>query len=355
LGEDRKGLKMALPCGVYNQTYSEDFALIRTKAHWVLLFGWILLIFILPVIIGPTLTSWLTLLSITILSAMGLNVIAGYCGQLSIGHTAFMAVGAFTYANLARIGLWWPLAILCGGLNGAIVGTIFGLPSLRVKELYLALTTLAAQFIVPWFIVEFFRGGVGVVPPSPTIGSLVLKEHHHFYYLCWIVTLAVTYLVYNLSRTKIGRAYKAIRDQDLAAQAMGINVGLYKVSSFTIGCFIAGLAGGLWALWIGRADIEHFTIMESIWYVAMLITGGGGSIVGIYLGVIFISGLWELSVTLSGWLTRLFPGYDQITSGIPSLLVALAIIVFVILEPRGLNHRWLILKESYRLWPWSHW
>jgi branched-chain amino acid transport system permease protein len=346
---------MAVYCGIFNETYEKDLALFRTRTHWALALGAIAVLMLLPLIATPSLVTWLTLMAITIMSALGLNVTTGYCGQLSIGHTAFMAVGAFTYANCAKLGLYWPLALLLAGINGAFVGTLFGLPSLRVKELYLGLTTLAAQFIVPWVIVEFFEGGVGVVPPDAQIGSFVLSKGAHFYYLSWILTLVITYLVYNLARTKIGRAYKAIRDHDLAAQAMGINIGLYKVSSFTIGCFIAGVAGALWTIWIGKADIEHFTVLESIWYLAMLITGGGGSIAGCYFGVIFIMGLWEGSVHLSSWLISAFPGADNITGAIPTLLVALSIIVFVILEPRGLNHRWLIFKQSYRLWPWSYW
>lgn len=346
---------MTLPCGVYNKTYTKDFALFRTKIHWTLLLAGIAFVLILPLMASDTLTNWLTMLGITILSALGLTVMTGYCGQLSIGHTAFMAVGAFSYANLANLGFPWLLAIMSAGVNGAVVGTVFGLPSLKVKELYLALTTMAAQFIVPWFIVEYFGGGVGVVPPSIKIGGLVLRNQHHFYYLAWITTILFTYLVYNLSRTKMGRAYKAIRDHDLAAQSMGINIGLYKVSSFTIGCFIAGIAGALWAIWIGKAEVGDFTIKESIWYLAMLITGGAGSVAGTYFGVIYIMGLWELSVRLSGWLIKVYPGSDAITGAIPTLLVALAIIAFVIIEPRGWNHRWLIFKASYRLWPWSHW
>ncbi len=345
---------MSLPCGVYNETYTKDFALIRTKTHWALTIGSIIFVMILPWLIGPTLTTWLTLVSITILSAIGLNVTTGWCGQLSIGHTAFMAVGSFSFANAANMGIPWPLAIIVGGINAAIVGTIFGLPSIKVKELYLALTTMAAQFIVPWFIVEYFGGGVGVVPPWIMIGDFEFREPHHFYYLAWGATIAFTYLAYNLGRTKVGRAYKAIRDHDLAAQAMGINISLYKVSSFTVGCFIAGIAGAMWCIWIGKAEVEHFTIMESIWYLAMLITGGAGSLAGTYFGVIYIMGLWELSVLLSNVLADWFPGADAL-GDIPTLLVALAIIVFVILEPRGWNHRWLIFKESYRLWPWSYW
>ncbi|MDY6879216.1 MAG: branched-chain amino acid ABC transporter permease [Desulfatiglans sp.] len=347
---------MSLPCGVYNETYTKDFALARTKTHWGLLIGWVVLVMALPLFIGPTLMSWLTLVGITAFSSLGLHIITGLCGQMSIGHTAFMAVGAFTYANLAKYGLHWIFAIIVSGIYGALVGTLFGLPSLKVKELYLALTTLAAQFIIPWVLLEYFGGGFGVVPPDPEIFGIVLKKHYHFYYLAWIFTLVFTYFVFNLGRTKMGRAYKAIRDHDLAAEAMGINVGLYKVSSFTLGCFIAGIAGALLVIWIGRADVEHFTIMESIWYLAFIIVGGAGSVAGVFFGVLFIRGLWELSVILSGVLIEGFPALpESLTSAVPTILVAGVIIVFVILEPRGLNHRWAIFKESYRLWPWSYW
>jgi branched-chain amino acid transport system permease protein len=346
---------MTLPCGIYNQSYQKDLALFRTKTHWGLLLTTISVVLLLPLIASDSLTNWLAMVAITILSALGLMVITGYCGQLSIGHTAFMAVGAFSYANLSTQGVPWVLAILCAGANAGLVGTFFGLSCLKVKELYLALTTLAAQFILPWVIVEFFGGGRGVVPPYPKIGAIELRHPQHFYYLAVITMLVLTYLVYNLGRTKIGRAFKAIKYQDLAAQSMGINVGLYKVFSFTIGCFIAGIAGALWAIWIGKADVEHFTIKDSIWYLAMLLTGGAGSVAGTFFGVIFILGLWELSDRLSAWMVTIYPGFDSIMASIPTLLVALTIILFILIEPRGWNHRWLVFKASYRVWPWSHW
>jgi len=348
---------MSLPCGVYNETYNKDAAILRTKTHWVLAAGWIAVIIIMPFTVSTTVLSWLTLVGITILAALGLNVTTGYCGQLSIGHTAFMAVGAFTYANLASMGLAWPFALICAGCCSSLVGTLFGLPSVRVKELYLALTTLAAQYIVAWVIVEYFGGDVGIVPPVLTIGSLAIKGGVDLYYFCWFFTLSGTYLVLNLSRTKIGRAYKAIRDHDLAAKAMGINIGFYKVSSFSIGCFIAGIAGALWVIWIGKADVEHFTISQSIWYLGMIVVGGAGSVAGTYFGVFLIRGLLEVSTIVSGWivetLSNLVPA--RISSAIPTIVVAAVIMLFIFLEPRGLNNRWLKFKESYRLWPWSHW
>jgi len=348
---------MPLPCGVYNETYNKDAALLRTKTHWGLTAGLIVIIILLPFGVSSPVLSWLTLVAITVLAALGLNITTGYCGQLSIGHTAFLAVGAFTYANLAKLGLSWPLAMLCAGCCSALTGTIFGLPSVRVKELYLALTTLAAQFIVVWVLVEYFGGDSGIVPPDPTIGSLVIKGRVDLYYFCWFFTLSGTYLVFNLGRTKIGRAYKAIRDHDLAAKAMGINIGFYKVSSFTVGCFVAGIAGALWVIWIGKADVAHFTVSESIWYLGMIVVGGTGSVAGTYFGVFLIRGLMELSTIFSGWFIGVLSGLVpyRISGAIPTVVVATVIILFIILEPRGLNDRWLKVKESYRLWPWSHW
>jgi branched-chain amino acid transport system permease protein len=346
---------MTLPCGVFNETYAQDLALLRTRTHWGIVLFAVALVLIVPLFASATLTNWLAMVAITIVSALGLMVITGYCGQLSIGHAAFMAVGAFSYANLTHSGLPWPVAILCAGINAGVIGTVFGLSCLKVKELYLALTTLAAQFLVPWVIVEYFGGARGVVPPYPKIGAFELRQPQHFYYLAVLVALALTYLVYNLGRTKVGRAFKAIKYQDLAAQSMGINVGAYKVTSFAIGCFIAGIAGALWAIWIGRADIEHFTIKESIWYLAMLLVGGAGSVAGTYFGVIFILGLWEISDRLSASMVTIFPGFQGVMASIPTLLVAFTIIVFILVEPRGWNHRWLIFRASYRVWPWAHW
>jgi branched-chain amino acid transport system permease protein len=346
---------MTLPCGVYNQTYVQDIALLRTRTHKALALAAVLAALAVPLAASPALTNWLAMVAITITSALGLMVTSGYCGQPSIGHAAFMAVGAFAYANLTRKGVPWPAALLCGGLAASAVGTFFGLACLKVKELYLALTTLAAQFIVPWIIVEFFGGARGVVPALARIGDVVLRQPHHFYYLAVPILILVTYLVFNLGRTKIGRAFRAIRYQDIAAQSMGINVGAYKIASFTIGCFIAGVAGALWTIWIGKADVEYFTIKDSIWYLAMLIVGGAGSVAGTYFGVVFILGLSEASDRLSSSIVTVLPGFQGVMASIPTLLMALAIIVVILVEPRGWNHPGLAFKNSYRVWPWAHW
>lgn len=344
-----------LPCGVYNEHYSQDIAVMRTRTHKALAVASVLAAFVLPYLVGATFTNWLTMVAITIVAVLGLTVTTGYCGQISIGHAAFMAVGAFAYANLTRYGVPWVLAIMGAGVTASAAGTLFGLSCLKVKDLYLALTTLAAQFIVPWVIIEFFGGARGVVPVQARIWGLALLQPHHFYYLALVVLLATTYFVFNLGRTKAGRAFKAIRYQDIAAQSMGINIGGYKLVSFTIGCFIAGIAGALFVIWMGKAEIEHFTVKDSIWLLAMLLLGGSGSVVGAYLGVFFILGISEASDRISALVGVAFPALQVVLSSIPAFVMALTILVLILLEPRGWYHRWLTFKASYRVWPWAHW
>lgn len=344
-----------LACGIYNETYSQEITLLRTRTHKALMFGAVVVALLLPMFGSESLTNWLTMVTITVIAALGLTVTTGYCGLPSIGHAAFMAVGAFTYANLARHGISWFAAILFGALSAGAVGALFGLSSVKVKGLYLALITLAAQFIVPWVLIEYFGGDRGVVPKPISVGDLRLTKPMHFYYLALPILLAVTYLVFNLGRTKVGRAFKAISHQDIAAQAMGINISLYKVFSFAIGCSVAGIAGALWAAWMGRADIEHFTVKESIWYLAMIMLGGSSSVVGAYLGVLLILGISEISERLSTILVTVVPSFQSAMGALPSLLIAVAIITLILIEPRGLYHQWLIFKASYRVWPWPHW
>lgn len=344
-----------LPCGIYNETYSQDIAVLRTRVHKALAVAAVLAAIALPHLVGATFTSWLTMVTITIVSVLGLTVTTGYCGQISIGHAAFMAVGAFTYANLTQQGVPWGVAIVGGGITASAVGTLFGLSCLKVKDLYLALTTLAAQFIVPWVIIEFFGGARGVVPAPARIGSLALVDPQSVYYLALLVLLVTTGFVLNLGRTRVGRAFKAIRYQDIAAQSMGINIGGYKLVSFTIGCFIAGVAGALYVIWIGKAEIEHFTVKDSIWLLAMLLLGGSGSVVGAFFGAFFILGISEASDRLASAIAAVFPALQVVLSSIPAFLMALTILLLILLEPRGWYHRWLTFKASYRVWPWAHW
>jgi branched-chain amino acid transport system permease protein len=247
----------------------------------------------------------------------------------------------------------------CGGLTAALVGMVFGLPSLRIKGLYLALATLAAHFIIIWVLLEplasLTGGALGIKAPAPTLGGLTFKSDQSFYYIALVVTILMTFFAKNLLRTSAGRAFVAIRDNDLAAEVMGISLFRYKLLAFFIGCFYAGVAGSLLCHDMGWAHVEHFTLDEAVWYVGMLIVGGMGSTVGVVFGVVFLKLLSEFAVMLGPIAADAIPAISAgISAALAQLLFALVIIGFLVYEPRGLAHRWGIIKASYRLWPFSY-
>jgi len=349
---------MSLPSGTRNYAYAQDMAILRTKTHWALFFVFLVFLFTTPLYLSRYWLGVANLIGITIVAATGLNILIGYCGQLSIGHAGFIAVGAYTSAILTnRFELPYVVALVCAGLMAGIIGLIFGIPSVRVKGFYLAITTIAAQFIIIWVINHWnITGGfVGISVPYASIGGFEFRSEASQYYLIIIIAALVTFLAQNIVRTRLGRAFIAIRDNDLAAEVMGINLFFYKMLAFFIGCFLAGIAGSLLAHWIGYMTAEHFTLSESILYIGMIIIGGLGTTLGPILGVLFIRLLQQaLTVMVVPFLesTRILPA--GFATGLAPLLFGLFIILFLILEPRGLAHRWSLFKSAYRLWPFSY-
>ena len=351
---------MDLPTGTRNYTYAQDMAIVRTKTHWVLFIALLAIIFTAPIYLKNSneFLNLANLMGITIIAATGLNILVGYCGQLSIGHAGFIAVGAYTSAVLtSRLGFPFLPALICSGLSAGIIGLIFGIPSVRVKGFYLAITTIAAQFIIMWIINHWtsVTGGFGGirVPPA-SIGSISFISQASQFYLIMIITVIVVFFAKNLARGRTGRAFVAIRDNDLAAEVMGINLFRYKLIAFFVGCFLAGIAGSLYSNMFGHINTEFFKLSDSILYIGMIIIGGLGTTLGPILGSISIRGLeWiitEIAPALEGYLA-LPAGF---TTGLGPMVFGLAIILFLILEPRGLAHRWTLFKSAYRLWPFSY-
>ncbi|MFC1970747.1 branched-chain amino acid ABC transporter permease [Chloroflexota bacterium] len=350
---------MSLPCGIRNYNYATDMAIIRTKTHWMLFVAFLVLFFAAPLYLGNYWLGVCNLIGITLIAALGLSILVGYCGQLSIGHAGFIAVGAYTAAILTnRMELPFLLGLICAGLVAGFVGLVFGIPSVRVKGFYLAITTIAAQFIIIWVINHWsLTGGfVGIKVPYASIGDLVFRSESSQFYLIMFIAVACTFFAKNLARTKVGRAFIAIRDNDLAAEVMGVNLLYYKLLAFFIGCFFAGIAGALLAHWLGFLNAEQFSFTESILYVGMIIIGGLGTTLGPILGVVFIRLLqqvltMEVVPFLESTFTALPAGF---ATGVTPMLFGLVIVLFLILEPRGLAHRWALLKAAYRLWPFSY-
>jgi branched-chain amino acid transport system permease protein len=348
-----------LPSGTRNYDYARDMAVLRTKTHWAFFIGFLVLVFTAPLYLGNYWLGVFNLIGITIIAVTGLNILIGYCGQLSIGHAGFMAAGAYT-AGILTGDLHAPflLGLLCAGLSAGLIGIIFGLPSVRVKGFYLAITTIAAQFIIIWVINHWTNvtgGFLGMDVSPASIGGLVFRTESSQFYLIMVIVALCIFFAKNIARGRVGRAFIAVRDNDLAAEVMGINLLYYKLLAFFIGCFLAGIAGALYAHWTGFINGENFTLTDSILYIGMVIIGGLGTTIGPILGVVVIRLLQQLIIYISPFIESSIPALSTgFTTGLGPMVFGLAIILFLILEPRGLAHRWALFKAAYRLWPFSY-
>jgi branched-chain amino acid transport system permease protein len=348
--------------GYYKTTYAKDMALYPMPvARWTVA-AIVLLLCIAPFALHEYYVSIINLILVATVGALGLNILVGYTGQISIGHAAFMSVGAYTAANLA-VKLGWPFwaTLPAGGLMAAAIGAIVGIPSLRIKGLYLAIATLAGQLIIEWTInhVPAISGGAqaSIEVPRPTLFGAELKTQAQLYwFLLFFAALAVVGTL-NLVRSRIGRAFIAIRDQDIAAEIIGINIFRYKLLAFAISSFYAGVTGVLYTYYLGIANYEQFQIVTSIDYLAMIIIGGLGSVLGSILGAIFVT-LLPIAIRLGmeNWGGALFSAAD-INNIIPNLrLIGFGglIILFLVLEPEGLNRLWRNIRSYFRVWPFSY-
>jgi branched-chain amino acid transport system permease protein len=349
--------------GVFKTTYATDMALYPLPiTKWAVAAVAVLFIVIAPLILGEYLISILNLILVASVGALGLNILVGYTGQVSIGHAAFMSVGAYTAANLiVRLGAPFWIAVPAGGLMAALIGTIVGIPSLRIKGLYLAIATLAAQLIIEWTInhVPWISGGVqaSIEVPRPSVFGIVLKTQTQLYFFLMFFLVVAIVVMQNIVRGRIGRAFVAVRDHDTAAEIIGINIFRYKLLAFAISSFYAGVTGVLYTYYLGIANYEQFQINVSIDYLAMIIIGGLGSVLGSILGAAFVTMLpiatrWVLE-GMGGWL---FSAGDLLNI-IPNLRLVMfggLIVLFLVVEPEGLNRLWGNIRNYFRMWPFSY-
>jgi len=246
-----------LPCGVHFNTYRGDRAYIHTRKQWVCFVLFVILLFLLPQFISMRFVAMISITAIMVIAVMGLQITSGYAGQVNLGQSAFMGMGAFVTASLAvNFDLPFWITIPAGGLGAAIFGSLFGLPALRIKGFYLALTTIAAQIIFPLFIMwlpeEWCGGAIGLQINAARLGGYVFDSDKSLYYLIMAFTVLMAYFAFNLVRTRVGRAFVAIRDNDIASEIMGINQFVYKTLAFFIGALsIIGMppCGGFVSKW----------------------------------------------------------------------------------------------------------
>jgi branched-chain amino acid transport system permease protein len=352
---------MERPAGIFDVRYEQDLAIVRTRPQWAVLIGLLVFLAVLPLFADAYFLSFMILTGIALTAVLGLNILTGYAGQISLGHQAFLAVGAYTTAVLMDSLHWsfWATVPLAG-IAAAAVGVLFGLPSFRLKMLYLAMTTLAAQFIIIAFFnhafPDYFHAVGGIKVDRPKLAGIDFRNTEAVYYVVIVITVIMTFLAKNLVRCRLGRAFVAIRDNDLAAEVIGINVAKCKLYAFAIGCFYAGIAGSLWASYYRNVSPLHFHIDVSIWYLGCLIVGGMGSTVGAVLGVLLMRILKEAVTFLTPILGEMVSPMDAPKIG-PALGViswAAVVILFLIFEPRGLAHTWEVLKSRFRHWPFKY-
>lgn len=353
-----------LPCGVFNTSYQKDMVILRTRLHWGALLGFLVILTLFPLFAPIRFGSiefglfFFILFGINIISLLGLNIVMGYAGQMSLGQSAFMAVGAFTCGNLVvKMNIPFIMALPLAGLITALVGMLFGTPSLRIKGLYLLMSTVAAHFIIAFCIIRLpaIGGTLGLMLPPASFLGIELNSDTKFYYLVIAVTIIMTFLAINLTRGSVGRAFMAIRDDEIAAKVMGINTFSYKALAFGISAFYAGVSGGLVAFYLGMATMDHFKLVNAIWLMGMLAVGGMGSTLGVFFGALFFSIIDTVTTVVAPSLESILPflGHEHI-AGIGVVGWALPIIIFLVFEPHGINHRWEILKASYQLHPFSY-
>lgn len=387
--------------GVHNTSYAQDQSLFRIPLDRAAIVFWMIIaVIVVPLFASDyVLSDLLTPFLIMSIAALGLNVLTGYCGQLSLGTGAFMALGGFMTYKLATTApdlsaflslisgsdislphlsifgfapfdVWFLILLVLAGLITAAVGLIFGLPSLKIKGLYLAITTLAAQFFliwlfikVPWFT-NYSPAGIAPAPPQTMFGFDVTGAASpvvNRYLFVLVVALIAALIVKNITRCRHGRGWMAIRDMDIAAEIIGISPTWAKLSAFAFSSFLIGIAGALWAfVKINSVQTDAYGILLSFQVLFMIIIGGLGTVIGSFFGaafVILMPILLNLALTaLNGPLQSMgLSGFDiAMIKHIEFMLFGGLIIYFLIVEPHGFARLWQIAKQKLRTWPFPY-
>ncbi|OJU88812.1 MAG: branched-chain amino acid ABC transporter permease [Burkholderiales bacterium 66-5] len=342
--------------GYFKQSYSDLVVLTDSPV----VKGWVTVLLLgllaAPFLLSGYLLSHLTVILFTTVGALGLMVLTGFTGLISLGHVGFLMLGGYAYAvAVSRWGLPPELALVLSAVLPAVFGLVVGIPSLRLHGLYLAITTLAFSYIVSAAILaggELTGGGSGIMIERPVILGMNLSSDRAFYWFCLCVAFLTVLAVLNLRRSYVGRALVAVRDNDIAARTMGISLVRYKLLAFLISSALAGLAGGLMAIYMSFVSVEGYPFLLSIEALAIVIVGGIGSVLGAVLGTVFIVTLPEVFSVLMSFLGgRLADAMTTSSHEIKTILYGVAIIAFLRFDPRGLRGIWHDLRHAWVQWP----
>lgn len=347
-----------LPSGVFFQTYASERAWLRTGPQRWWCAGFLVALCIAPWSLNEYVIGVLTQAGITLLAVLGLQITVGMAGLLNLGQSAFVGIGAFTAAALASRGwsLW--VCIPAAGLCTGLVSIAFGLPALRIKGFYLALTTIAAQIMFPIVMIRlpdsWFGGTAGMPVDPPVIFGQSADTPRSMYWLTLAVVVLCFIAVANLGRSRVGRAFRAMHDNDIASSVIGVNLAHTKLTAFFASAFFAGISGALYAYSVRYVSTDQFTLWLSVWYVGMLIVGGMHTPLGAVLGVLAITLLQEGVHALGG---MALAGLTGVSGGTVFALTNVGlggiIVLMLLFEPLGLAHRWTLLKAAYRIWPYA--
>lgn len=350
------------PSGDFDRSYQQDMSFLRKPWHWVLLFASIGAVATSPYWAPPAFVIQANRIGYWIIAVQGLNILVGYTGQISLGQAAFMLVGGYVSTLcVTYLGFSFFLALPIAALGAGLAGLIFGLPSLRVKGFYLAMATLAAQFIIPWLtrytFPEYLGGTEGrISAPVPKIGDFAFDEPARYIYITLGVLIVTTVLAANISRSRLGRAFVSIRDSDLAAELLGVNLFGYKLRAFFIAAMYAGVAGALKAHSQRAVGTEFgYGLIESIVMLGMLVVGGLGTNAGPFMGATFIIGMQEVSNWLGRTVAEAMPieMTARLQTSFRPIFFGVVLMLFLIFEPHGLARRWQLFKAAWRLRPFS--
>ena len=335
---------------IFKTSYDQDLRLARHGGHRFWYSALMAALFTAPWWLGDYGLAQLTFILIYGVVGLGLMLLAGFTGLFSIGHAAFLGVGAYTEAVLQAQGWPFPLSMLVAALLSGAVGVVVGLPALRVKGIYLGIATLAFGFIVEEVLARWESvtgGNSGKSVGSPQAFGWVADTSTSFYFVCLVTTVLCTLAVLNLLRSPTGRAFVAIRDSEISAQSMGIHLATYKTLSFGLSAALAGIGGALYAHQIRFLSPEQFNIIQSIDLLLMVVIGGLGSVHGAFLGAIFLIGMPQAISAIKD----LLPDAIGQAPGLKSVIYGAALIGFVMFEPMGLYGRWLKVRTWFQLFP----
>jgi branched-chain amino acid transport system permease protein len=344
-------------CGLFYTTYAREDGLFPSKFQKTCLALFFAALLACPQFLDSYVMSILNLILIAVIGAVSLNLLTGVCGQMSLGHGAFVGVGAYGAAVLSNLGVPFFLALLGGGAVAAMMGMVFGIPSLRLKGIYLAISTLAAQLILEYVFLhagDLTGGANGLPVNAPEIMGYSFDTDSKIFYLILFVAALCVLVVTNVIRTRPGRAFVAIRDYHQSAENVGVNLFAFKLQAFGLSSFLAGIAGGLWAHYTMYITPEQFSMGLSISYLAMIIIGGMGSVLGSIFGAIFITLLPEMLNLLTTSLGGIAPDLSAIIVPMKEGVFGLMLVLFLIFEPEGLARKWRLTKAYWKLFPFAY-